>query len=155
MPTRKPDLIIGSDEDPYLHRWWVIPRNPVFNIYLHHFMRSDHDVLHDHPWLFNLSWLLPTWVLRLLRLAGCGAAYTERTPTGDRLRSPGNEVLRFGPAPHSVQLTHGDVWTLFITGPKYRVWGFLCSKGWTPFYTFKAYNPAISGQIVDDRGQCP
>lgn len=59
IARRPPDFVIGGHERPYLLRWWVIPRNPVFNIYLHQFRRSDDDrALHDHPWLFNASWLL-------------------------------------------------------------------------------------------------
>jgi len=141
--VRKPDLTIGNEYDPYLYRWWVIPRNRIFNIYLHQFKRSDHDVLHDHPWWFNISILLK-------------GTYTEMMTGGrSRVLSAPCFKLRIGCAPHSVQLTHGDVWTLFITGPKYRIWGFLCPKGWLPFYEFKKYQPAISGQVVDDRGQCP
>jgi hypothetical protein len=57
--SRNPDFVIGGNERPYLLRWWVIPRNPVFNVYLHCFLRSDDDrALHTHPWLFNVSWLL-------------------------------------------------------------------------------------------------
>ena len=51
--TRRPaDFVIGGAERPYLRRWWVIPRNRLFNVYLHQFLRSDDDrALHDHPWL--------------------------------------------------------------------------------------------------------
>ena len=55
---RPPDRIIGGASDPYLRRWFIIPRNRWFNIYLHQFLRSDDDrALHDHPWV-NLSILL-------------------------------------------------------------------------------------------------
>src|SRR5580704_9904819 len=55
---RPPDFIIGGNEFPYMRRWWVIPRNRIFNIYLHHFLRSDDDrALHDHP-SWNVSILL-------------------------------------------------------------------------------------------------
>lgn len=68
VTRRAPDFVIGSAEDPYLLRWWIIPRNKVFNIYLHRFMRSDEDrALHDHPWS-NLSILL----------RGCYAEHTIR-----------------------------------------------------------------------------
>jgi hypothetical protein len=54
--SRPHDFTVGAARDPYMLRWWVIPRNKVFNIYLHNFMRSDDDeALHDHPWAFNLS----------------------------------------------------------------------------------------------------
>lgn len=31
---RAPDFIIGGRENPYLLRWFVIPRNPLCNIYV-------------------------------------------------------------------------------------------------------------------------
>ena len=49
---REPDFIIGDDHDPYLKRWWLIPRNPLVNVYLHQILRSDEDrALHDTPGL--------------------------------------------------------------------------------------------------------
>ncbi len=56
--SRPPDFIIGGKNDPYVRRWWIIPRNRFFNIYLHQFLHSDDDrALHDHPWV-NFSYLL-------------------------------------------------------------------------------------------------
>ena len=56
--SRAPDVLIGKPGDTYMRRWWVIPRNRFFNVYLHLFLRSDDDrALHDHPWV-NLSFLL-------------------------------------------------------------------------------------------------
>ena len=40
---RPPNFVIGDPADPYLRRWYVIPRNPLFNIYLHQILRSDDD----------------------------------------------------------------------------------------------------------------
>ena len=55
---RPPDFVIGGSDRPYMHPWWLIPRNPWFNVYLHRIMRSDDDrALHDHPWV-NCSVLL-------------------------------------------------------------------------------------------------
>ena len=55
---RPPDFIVGGKEDPYMLRWWIIPRNRWFNVYLHNFLRSDDDrAHHDHPW-WNFSILL-------------------------------------------------------------------------------------------------
>lgn len=56
--SRPPDVVIGGEATPYTRRWWVIPRNRWFNVYLHHFLQSDDDrALHDHPW-WNASLLL-------------------------------------------------------------------------------------------------
>lgn len=53
---RPPDFVVGEPENPYLLRWYIIPKNRFFNIYLHKFCRSDDDrALHNHPWAWNLS----------------------------------------------------------------------------------------------------
>lgn len=38
------------------------------------------------------------------------------------------------------------VWTLFITGPNVRTWGFWCPKGWVAWRDFT--NPADDGRTV-------
>ena len=46
--SRSPSKVIGEQ---YLTRWHIIPKNPLFNVYLHHIEGSDPDThLHDHPW---------------------------------------------------------------------------------------------------------
>ena len=126
---RDPDFIIGGDNDPYLIRWWFIPRNPIFNIYIHLFLRSDDDrALHDHPWI-NFSWLLSN-------------AYTEhRIEQGGintkTLRTEGDWCFRrSGKMAHRIELTNGPCWTLFITGPRYRQWGFHCPHRWIHWKEF-------------------
>lgn len=41
----------GGPEDVYLIRYYVF-RSRFFNIFIHQFLRSDRDDLHDHPWDF-------------------------------------------------------------------------------------------------------
>ena len=125
MFKRPPDLIIGG-EDPYLLRWWVIPQNMFLNVYLHRFMRSDEVVLHDHPW----------WNVSIILRGG----YWEHLPVDEakqktkrHWRWPFIPYLRKATAAHRIELDlpfSGPVWTLFITGPKIRTWGFWCPKGW-------------------------
>ena len=129
---RVPDHVIGSIDDPYLLRWYVIPRNPVFNIYFHRFMRSDDDrALHDHPW-WNLSWVLHGKYFEYRPV-------DPKRPAGQSysvLRRPGALVFRRAKDAHRVALISGPggrewpAWTLFITGPKIRAWGFWCPGGW-------------------------
>lgn len=146
---RAPDFIIGGAEDPYLLRWWLIPRNRFFNVYLHCFLRSDDDrALHDHPWLFNLSWLLRNryreWVLGTSVPGG---------PRESIVRNEGDVKFRWGPAPHRVELfrevtRRGEpipCWTVFVTGPRVREWGFLCPAGWVHWKGFTA--PADAGSV--------
>jgi hypothetical protein len=57
---REPDVVIGGRDNPYLLRWHLIPRNKLFGIYLHRFLRDDDDrALHDHP-KNNISLILTT-----------------------------------------------------------------------------------------------
>lgn len=121
--SRNPDFIIGDPSDPYVERWYVIPRNPVFNIYLHHFLHSDEDeALHDHPW-FNLSVLLE-------------GAYIEETIKAGGVhrrnyKQPGSFQFRTPWRAHRVELLSGlPCWSLFFTGPVIRRWGFHCKNGW-------------------------
>ena len=121
---RDPDFVIGGQEQPYLRRWWLIPRNRFFNVYLHQFIRSDDDrALHDHPW-WNVSILL----------RGRYREHRLGLPPRD-LRS-GRIVFRRALAAHRVELTHGQCWTLFLTGPRIREWGFLCPQGWRHWREF-------------------
>lgn len=127
---RPPDIIIGGQDDPYLRRWYVIPRNRWFNIYLHHFLRSDDDrALHDHPWV-NCSVLLQ-------------GEYTEVLPTRggtttSRVLKAGALAFRGPRDAHRVHLHAGFAWTLFITGPRVRDWGFWCPSGWRHWEDFTA-----------------
>ena len=45
--SEPPHFTIGGD---YMQRWFIIPRNDRMNLYLHRTLRSDEDVMHDHPW---------------------------------------------------------------------------------------------------------
>lgn len=131
---RKPDFIVG---DSYLLRWWVIPRNRWFNIYLHQFRRSDDDrALHDHPW-WNCS----------IVLSGC---YDEVMPQATKRRKAGSVVFRHATARHRLELPvinggQSYCWTLFITGPRVREWGFWCPQGFVHWKDFTS--PADVGQI--------
>jgi len=129
---RAPDFVIGGTERPYLRRWWLLPRNPVFNVYLHQFLRSDDDrALHDHPWA-NASVLLAGRYMEHTIAAG-GVQRRLLLEAGTvRVRLTGRMA-------HRVELVEGPCWTLFITGPRYREWGFHCpDKGWIHWMRFTA-----------------
>lgn len=140
---RQPDEIISRDGEAYLQRWHLIPKNRFCNIYLHRFSRSDHDAPHDHPWASA------TLVLK--------TGYLERLARGYRWCAPGGLYFRRSVTTHQVVLTQksGDellpVWTLFITGPKVRDWGFHCPKGFVPWQEF--VNPTNSGEIGPGCGE--
>lgn len=160
VPERKPDQIIGGHEDPYMLRWFIVPRNPLLNIYLHQFRRSDDDrALHDHPW-WSLSLMLsgelgeryitPFW--RPL----CDAhpellAYPHNVMEESRVLRAGQWVFRRGKFAHRLIVRNEfGAWTLFITGPRYRQWGFLCPRGWRHWKKFvDPNNPGVAGPGCD------
>ena len=123
--AREPDFVIGAD---YLRRWWVIRRNRLANAYLHNIRRSDDDrALHDHPWA-NCSILLD-------------GSYVEHTIEAGGIhrrvvRAAGDVVFRLPGAAHRLEIADGPCWTLFLTGPTVRSWGFHCPKGWRHWRDF-------------------
>jgi hypothetical protein len=136
--NRAPDFIIGGTERPYMRRWFVIPRNNFFNIYLHQILRSDDDrALHDHPWV-NCSILL-------------NGRYVEHTISSGGINRrkeyrAGDIKFRGARSAHRLELVDGQCWSLFITGPRLREWGFHCvDKGWVHWREFTA--PHDTGQI--------
>lgn len=136
--ARAPDVVIGPGDPPYLERWYVVPRNPIFNVCLHFFSRSDEDrALHDHPWLWNCSVVIKGRLIEHTIAAG--------GVQGAKLRVPGDVVFRIGGSPHRLEICTAFAWTLFITGPKFRTWGFHCPKGWRPWFEF--CDPKNKGEI--------
>ena len=134
---RPPDFIIGPHHAPYLRRWWVIPRNRFFNIYLHQILADDDDrALHDHPW-WNVSILLR-------------GSYREIRKDSTKVRRAGSIVVRNAKTAHRLELPiqNGGIrycWSLFITGPVIREWGFHCPNGWRHWKEF--VDERDSGQI--------
>jgi hypothetical protein len=111
----KEPLLIDVD---YMERWFIIPRNRFFNIYFHRFFGSDAPTPHDHPWV-SMGIILE-------------GEYLEHTPKGDFKRHTGDVTLRLPSSLHWVEIDK-PVYTLFITGPRVRRWGFECKDKWVDF----------------------
>jgi hypothetical protein len=148
---RPPDFQIGGAENPYCNRWWVIPRNRWFNIYLHEFVRDDEDrALHDHPWP-NCSIPLRNGYIEVLFAATPRQGLLPREFR--RTRRPGSITFRRATTAHRVELLRASdgsgitlpAWSLFVTGPVIRDWGFWCSWGWRHWRDFTA---GANGEMV-------
>lgn len=123
IQNRPPDFVVGED---YLKRWWLIPRNPFFNVYYHYFRVSDDDrKFHDHSYI-NMSFLLH-------------GEYVEHMNTGKFQRSAGDIKIRLPKTLHRIEIPkNGECWTIFITGPRVRDWGFQVGnikRNWLGFKT--------------------
>lgn len=141
---REPDVVIGGRKRPYLLRWWLIPRNPLFNIYLHVFHRDDDDrALHDHPWP-SLS--LSIGMRDGLQGDGLLEIYRDRAG-GEVVRAVpfGALVWRGARFAHRLAVPAPGTMTIFITGPRVRSWGFHCPNGWRHWREFTS--PSDRGDV--------
>ena len=138
----EPDETIGAKDPrgPYLERWWIV-RSRFTCIYIHRFMRSDDDrALHDHPWIGNLSILLGGSYVEHEILYGGVHTKTTFEERDVKLRGPWFA--------HRIEIS-GPAWTLFITGPRVRQWGFFCPQGWRHWQDFTS---ATDGKTEIGRG---
>ena len=103
----------------YVRRWYL--ETSFFTVRLHHWLHSDDTRhMHDHPWWFI------TMVLK--------GSYVDLSPNKNELMIPG--MIRFRPAnhQHSVKVGSGGCWTILLTGPKIRKWGFWVGKKWKKYF---------------------
>lgn len=124
----EPERIGSAERGDLLHRWELC-RTDAFRVCVHRFLRSDPDDFHDHP---------KDW--GSLILAG---GYWEVTPYGRTWRAPGSWVQRKAEELHRVEIDPevGDAWTLFITGPSRREWGFKTQAGWQDWRSYVEASP--------------
>ena len=126
------------DNEPYLERYYLFLKDRKrfpFNVFLHKFLKSDSDDLHDHPWPYA------TLILK--------GGYWEWIPQfnsrGEKMgeiakwRAPGHFRLCSANSFHRIELDPGvDTWTLFMPGPQKRDWGFLVKNRWVQWEQYLA-----------------
>lgn len=113
----------------YLRRWRV--ETPWFSVRLHHWLHSDDNRnTHDHPWNFY-TFILKGSYLDVPIPAGPGTvdAFGNEALVGQRVKA-GHIYYRPATHAHWVHLDQGEVWTLVLTGPKIRRWGFWIGDRW-------------------------
>jgi hypothetical protein len=127
---RKRIVMDRVENEPYLERYYLFLRERdrfPFNVFLHKFLKSDPDDVHDHPWPYA------TLILK--------GGYWEWRPQFDADGNKIAEIARWcGPGSfrwagantyHRVELDPSvECWTLFMPGPKQRDWGFLVRNKW-------------------------
>lgn len=140
---RAPDFVIGEESNPYLRRWWVIPRNEGCNVYLHEILRSDDDRAgHDHPWP-NTSHIIEGGYTEV--------TYYSNEPWTEAYRyerKAGDTVSREATDTHRLILPDGGrCVSLFMTGPKLREWGFWCPNP-PRFVPWRDFTAGENGETV-------
>lgn len=139
--SREPDFQVrradGADRI-YLRRWWLVPRGNDVNVYLHQMILDDDAVLHDHPYRSMSLMLTGGLTERYQEVPGNfgGPVLTRRVNRGDI-------VARSERLAHQLLVdedARGRVWTIFVTGPRLREWGFWCPHGWRKWSDYVAVN---------------
>lgn len=111
------DRIVHADGAPYLERYHLATSDAT-QVRIHHWVGfDDQRAPHDHPW-DNITCVLAG------RLVEYSAAF------GVAELGPGDVVCRRAADPHRIELAGDDAWTLFVTGPIVRRWGFHTDTGW-------------------------
>jgi len=127
---RKRIVMDRVENEPYLERYYLFLRERErfpFNVFLHKFLKSDPDDVHDHPWPYA------TVILK--------GGYWEWIPHFDTMgrkigeyqawRGPGHFRISKANSFHRIELDPDiTAWTLFMPGPKQRDWGFLVKNKW-------------------------
>ncbi len=152
MGSRPSDVDIGRDETgrPYMQRWHAIPRNRLFNIYLHLYHHDDDRILHSHPW-WSLS-LCVSGALREWYRPSSFDANIEHAFYRRDVRK-GDLVFRSPDMFHRLEIAGNRTITIFITGPKIKTWYFACKRGlieWTSFVSSRDKGEVGAGCGEDD-----
>ena len=133
---RKRIVMDRGENEPYLERYYLFLKERErfpFNVFLHKFLKSDPDDVHDHPWPYA------TLILK--------GGYWEWIPIFDSVgrttgeiqhwRGPGHFRTCSATSYHRIELDPNiTAWTLFMPGPKQREWGFLVKNKWVQWQEY-------------------
>jgi hypothetical protein len=132
IDSREPDFVIGPKDDPYMLRWWAIPRNRIFNMYIHKILHDDDDrALHDHPWP-SLSFTCEGYLREnYKRELNNRYVLAFKDIRGDDWTYRSSKF-----AHRLIKMSVNPPITIFMTGPRLREWGFHCPNGWVNWRDF-------------------
>ena len=99
---------------------YALWRTRWFNVYLHQLYAPNwHPQCHDHPWGF---------IAILIR-----RGYLEETKNSVKRQHPGCVLFRPATFTHNVITPYGTSWSIILTTPKSRDWGFKpCWNNYVP-----------------------
>jgi hypothetical protein len=140
---RKRIVMDRQNDEPYLERYYLFLKDRKrfpFNVFLHKFLKSDPDDVHDHPWPYATLILKGGYYEWIPKFNSLGEKIGE-----ERMwRSPGHFRVCRATSYHRIELCEGvDCWTMFMPGPQKREWGFLVKNKWIhndKYLTDKANN---------------
>jgi hypothetical protein len=122
---RKRIILDRQSKEPYLERYYLFLKDRKsfpFNIFIHKFLKSDPDDLHDHPWGY-FTFIIRGGYWEYLEEDGelvkkwCGPGFYQKVDASHK---------------HRIELDNSKptCWTLFIPFKRERSWGFYTNDGW-------------------------
>ena len=127
---RKRIIMNRVNDQPYLERYYVFLKDRTwfpFNIFIHKFLRSDPDDVHDHPWPYATLILKGGYYEHIPNFNPAGALVGHTR----YWRGPGHFRICSANSYHRIELDPSiTAWTLFMPGPQKREWGFLVNNRW-------------------------
>lgn len=127
---RKRIVMDRINNEPYLERYYLFLKDRKsfpFNVFLHKFLKSDPDDVHDHPWPYATVILKGGYWEWIPQFNRRGEKFSEIA----KWRGPGHFRTCGANSYHRIELDpEVECWTLFMPGPQTRDWGFLTRSGW-------------------------
>jgi hypothetical protein len=127
---RKRIVMDRESNEPYLERYYVFLKDRKlfpFNVFLHKFLKSDPDDVHDHPWPYATLILKGGYYEWLPQFDSNGRKIAEICVW----RRPGHFRVCSANSFHRIELDPDvECWTMFMPGPQKREWGFLVNNKW-------------------------
>ena len=127
---RKRIVMDRINNEPYLERYYLFLKDRKsfpFNVFLHKFLKSDPDDVHDHPWPYATIILKGGYWEWIPQFNSKGQKIAEIA----KWRGPGHFRTCGANSYHRIELAPSvECWTLFMPGPQTREWGFLTREGW-------------------------
>lgn len=127
---RKRIVMDRINNEPYLERYYLFLKDRKhfpFNVFLHRFLKSDPDDVHDHPWPYA------TIILKGGYYEWIPQFNDKNEKIGEiaKWRAPGHFRICSANSYHRIELDPTvECWTLFMPGPQKREWGFLVKNKW-------------------------
>lgn len=137
--------VVGDRRAPRMRRWYLwkswrdarlarglpvrwVDRVFDFNVCIHEIRQDDPPGLHDHSW-WNATVVLRGRLVETNFIGASAVVWRERVRAGwthVRYLLPGTVRVRRACDAHRLELAlaHSPAWTLFITGPWRREWGY-------------------------------
>jgi hypothetical protein len=127
---RKRIIMDRESNEPYLERYYIFLKERKwfpFNVFIHKFLKSDPDDVHDHPWPYATLILKGGYYEWIPQFDGRGHKIAEVCVW----RGPGSFRTCSANSYHRIELDPTvECWTMFMPGPQKREWGFLVNNRW-------------------------